>query len=328
MSFNPDFENLVKLYYRDLYRFGLSLTASEADAADLTQETFYIWANKGHQLKNPVKVKAWLFTTLHRQFLQTRRHQMRFQNEPIDEASADFTHVPAQCVDRIDAQTLLNFLGQLDENHRAPLALYYLEDLSYNEIAETLAVPLGTVQSRIARAKIKLLQLLNHPPNHRQKMTTSEAKQILLLYRGSVDDSDPQFRAALDYAKSDPELGKWLREQTNCYDTIRAKLRGIEPPIGLSEKIVRNRPIAFPRDWSRIGQLAAAILISASITMVLVKWIERSNRSFTGAQEIVVTGEVLDMTCYIADNLSGPDHAKCARDCIRSGLPAGLKAKD
>ena len=161
MSFNPDFENLVKLYYRDLYRFGLSLTTSEADAADLTQETFYIWANKGHQLKNPVKVKAWLFTTLHRQFLQTRRHQMRFQNEPIDEASADFTHVPAQCVDRIDAQTLLNFLGQLDENHRAPLALYYLEDLSYNEIAETLAVPLGTVQSRIARAKIKLLQLLN-----------------------------------------------------------------------------------------------------------------------------------------------------------------------
>ena len=161
MSFNPDFENLVKLYYRDLYRFGLTLTASETDAADLTQETFYIWANKGHQLKNPAKVKAWLFTTLHRQFLQTRRHQTRFKDEPIDEASADFTHVPAECVDRIDAQTLLTFLGQLDEHHRAPLVLYYLEDLSYNEIAETLAVPLGTVQSRIARAKIKLLQLLN-----------------------------------------------------------------------------------------------------------------------------------------------------------------------
>jgi len=159
-------------------------------------------------------------------------------------------------------------------------------------------------------------------------MNTREAKQILLLYRGAVDDSDPQFHAALDYAKSDPELGKWLREQTICYDTIRAKLRGIEPPPGLSGKIVRNRPIPFPRDWSRIGQLAAAILISASITMLLMKWIERSNRSFTGAQEIVVTGEVLDMTCYIADNLSGPDHAKCARDCIRSGLPAGLKAKD
>ena len=159
-------------------------------------------------------------------------------------------------------------------------------------------------------------------------MTTSEAKQILLLYRGSVDDSDPQFHAALDYAKSDPELGQWLQEQTNYYDAIRAKLRAIEPPPGLSEKIVRNRPIPFPRDWSRIGQLAAAILISASITMLLMKWIEHSNRSFTGAQEIVVTGEVLDMTCYIASNLSGPDHAECARVCIRSGEPAGIKTQD
>jgi hypothetical protein len=159
-------------------------------------------------------------------------------------------------------------------------------------------------------------------------MNTREAKQILLLYRGAIDDSDPQFHAALDYAKSDLELGKWLREQTNCYDTIQAKLRGIEPPLGLSEKIVRNRPIPFPRDWSRIGQLAAAILISTSITMLLMKWSERRHRSFTGPQEIVVTGEVLDMTCYIAYNLSGPDHAECARVCIRNGLPVGIKAQD
>ena len=83
-------------------------------------------------------------------------------------------------------------------------------------------------------------------------MNTREAKEILLLYRGPIDDSDPQFHAALDYAKTDPELGQWLREQTKCYDTIRAKLRAIEPPLGLSEKIVRRRPIPFPRDWSRI----------------------------------------------------------------------------
>ena len=158
-------------------------------------------------------------------------------------------------------------------------------------------------------------------------MNTREAKEILLLYRGTIDNSDPQFRAALDYAKSDPELGQWLREQTECYDAIRAKLRATEPPLGLSEKIVRRRPIPFARDWSRIGQLAAAILISVSITALLMKWSERQSR-VVGAQEILVTGEVLDMTCYIAYNLSGPDHAKCARDCIRSGLPAGIKAQD
>ena len=159
-------------------------------------------------------------------------------------------------------------------------------------------------------------------------MTTSEAKQKLLLYRGPIDDSDPQFRAALDYAKNDPELSQWLREQTKCYDTIRAKLRGIEPPLGLSDEIVRRRPIPFPRNWSRIGQLAAAILISATVTALLMKWSERRHGSVAGAQEIVVTGEVLDMTCYIANNLSGPDHAECARVCIRSGEPAGIKAQD
>ena len=161
MSAELEFEKLVKLYYRDLYRFGLSLTGSEADACDLTQETFYVWANKRDQIKNPAKVKSWLFTTLHRQFLQTRRHRTRFKHEPIDDGSPDLPHVATDCVDRVDAQTLLTFLAQLDENHRAPLVLYYLEDLSYNEIAETLAVPLGTVQSRIGRAKVKLLQLLN-----------------------------------------------------------------------------------------------------------------------------------------------------------------------
>src|SRR5215467_8147136 len=129
-------------------------------------------------------------------------------------------------------------------------------------------------------------------------MNTREAKELLLLYRGAIDDSDPQFRTALDYAKSDPELGQWLREQTKCYDTIRSKLRGIEPPLGLSEKIVRRPPIPFPRDWTRIVQLAAAILISASVTALLMKWSDRRHSSVAGAQEIVVTGEVLDMTCY------------------------------
>jgi hypothetical protein len=159
-------------------------------------------------------------------------------------------------------------------------------------------------------------------------MNTREAKEILLLYRGAIDDSDPQFHAALDYAKSNPKLGEWLREQTKCYDTIRAKLRGIEPAPGLSEKIVRRRPIPFPRYWTRIGPLAAAILISASVTALLMKWSERRHPPVGGTQEILVTGEVLDMTCYIASNLSGPEHAECARVCIKNGAPAGIKAQD
>jgi RNA polymerase sigma-70 factor, ECF subfamily len=167
MSVDPDFEKLVKLYYRDLYRFGFSLTRSEADASDLTQQTFYIWANKGHQLKDLASVKGWLFTTLHREFLQTCRRRERFSDEPISEAAENLPQVSADVVNRMDAQTMLEALGQIDESYRAPLVLYYMEDLSYKEIANVLEIPLGTVQSRIARGKMHLFQLLtetNHSP--------------------------------------------------------------------------------------------------------------------------------------------------------------------
>ena len=79
-----DFEGLVARYYEPLYQFAFSLTRSEADACDLTQQTFYVWATKGHQLRDPEKVKTWLFTTLHRQFLESRRRQVRFPHQDLD----------------------------------------------------------------------------------------------------------------------------------------------------------------------------------------------------------------------------------------------------
>ncbi len=171
MSADLEFEKLVKVYYRDLYRFGFSLTGSEADAADLTQETFYIWASKGHQLNNLASVKGWLFTTLHREFLKICRRRKRFADEPIEESTHDLPDVPADCVNQIDSRTLLRMLREIDEDFRAPLVLYYIEDFSYKQIADVLAVPLGTVQSRIARAKIQLLRRLSdtNPPPEKLK---------------------------------------------------------------------------------------------------------------------------------------------------------------
>ena len=159
-------------------------------------------------------------------------------------------------------------------------------------------------------------------------MTTREAKEILLLYREPTDAADPQFREALAQVRGDPELAEWLQEQTRCYDAIRAKLREVEPPIDLSQKIIRARPIPFSRKWNEILKLAAAIILSAGITVLGFKLSERKTHSTSQGQEILVKGEVLDLTCYIAYNLSGPEHASCARDCIRSGLPVGIKAED
>jgi len=161
MSADLEFEKLVQVYYGDLYRFGLSLTGNETDAADLTQETFYVWANKGHQLQKAASVKSWLFTTLHREFLKSRRRRNRFPNQSLNESTEDLPNVPPDCAERVDSQTLLRILDEIAEDFRAPLVLYYMEDLSYKEIADVLALPLGTVQSRIARAKSQLLRRLS-----------------------------------------------------------------------------------------------------------------------------------------------------------------------
>jgi len=174
-------------------------------------------------------------------------------------------------------------------------------------------------------------------------MNTSEAKETLLLYRGPIDDADPQFEEALAHAHRDPELAEWMREQSRSYDTIRSKLREIEPPSDLAEKIIRERPIPFrrgwtqiirkrpipfSRGWTQILQVAAAIVILAGITAVWLNLSQRGRHPFAQGQEIVVRGEVLDMTCYIAHNLSGPQHAQCAKTCIRKGLPVGIKGED
>jgi hypothetical protein len=159
-------------------------------------------------------------------------------------------------------------------------------------------------------------------------MNTSEAKERLFLYRGPIDDADPQFEEALAHARRDPELAEWMREQNRSYGTIRSRLREIEPPRDLAEKIIRNRPIPLRRGWTQILQLAAAIVILAGITAVWLNLSQRGRHPLVQGQEIVVKGEVLDMTCYIAYNMSGPEHAACARDCIRKGLPVGIKGKD
>ena len=159
-------------------------------------------------------------------------------------------------------------------------------------------------------------------------MNTREAKEKLLLYRGPIDDADPQFREALAYAHRDPELAEWLRAQNQRDHAIRSTLREIEPPRDLAEKIIRNRPIPFRWSWKQVLELAAAIIISAGVTALSLGLWQRQSHLVRQAREIIVKGEVLDMTCYIAYNLSGPEHAACARDCIRSGLPVGIKSED
>lgn len=155
-----DFESLVNRYYSGLYQFGFSLSHSDAEACDLTQQTFYLWARKGDQLRDPSKVKTWLFTTLYREFLKSRRREKRFPHYELSEVDHELPTVPAMVVERLDWNALMQQLQQVEEPYRAPLILFYLEDHTYAEIAEILDVPIGTVMSRLWRGKQKLHQLL------------------------------------------------------------------------------------------------------------------------------------------------------------------------
>src|SRR5438105_3275199 len=160
MASSLDFESVVARYYEPLYLFAFSLTQVEADACDLTQQTFYIWATKGHQLRDVSKVKTWLFTTLHREFLETRRRRTRFPHYELAQVDAELPVIPPARVNQLDSACVLQALGRVDEVYQAPVALFYLEDCSYKEIAEILEVPMGTVKSRIARGIAQLQKLL------------------------------------------------------------------------------------------------------------------------------------------------------------------------
>jgi RNA polymerase sigma-70 factor, ECF subfamily len=155
-----DFEEIVSRHYEPLYRFALSLARTETDACDLTQQTFYIWAAKGHQLRDASKVKSWLFTTLHREFLNTRRRAVKFQLHELDETDQELPSIAPETVSSLDAARVLELLREVKDPYRAALTLFYLEDYSYKEIAGILEVPIGTIQSRISRGIGQLRQLI------------------------------------------------------------------------------------------------------------------------------------------------------------------------
>lgn len=164
-----------------LYRFGLSLSRKESDAFDLTQQTFYAWASKGHQLRDASKVKTWLFTTLYRDFLARKRHDDRFVEAEADSQFAEPLHVAPSVVNALDAGIVQEALHALEERYRAPVTLFYMKQHSYREIAEILSIPIGTVMSRISRGKAVLRERLSD-------FAAAEERKVVPLREGNRND--------------------------------------------------------------------------------------------------------------------------------------------
>src|ERR1044072_8449105 len=126
MASGQDFEGVVAQYYEPLYKFAFSLARTESEACDLTQQTFYVWATKGHQLRDPAKVKTWLFTTLHRQFLESRRRLTRFPHHELESVSNELPAISPKTALQLDSAQVLQALARVDAVYQAPVALFYL----------------------------------------------------------------------------------------------------------------------------------------------------------------------------------------------------------
>jgi RNA polymerase sigma-70 factor (ECF subfamily) len=155
-------ERLVDEHYVALYRYAYRLAGSAADAEDLTQEAFCKAQLHLGQLRDPARAKAWLFCILRNAYL----HQVRAEKNRPCLSLADLSDLPEPSADplpQVDPERLQRALNALPESFRTPVILYYFEDFSYRDIAEQMQVPLGTVMSRLARAKAYLREQLIDP---------------------------------------------------------------------------------------------------------------------------------------------------------------------
>ncbi len=160
VSHELNLEAVVGRFYASLYRFALSLTKNEVEAGDLTQQTFFILAQRAHQIRDTSKVKCWLFTTLRREFLRTLRVQSSHPHVEFRPEIHDTPSISADVLRTLDAKAVLEALTQVEPTYRTAVELFYLSEMSYKEIAESLEIPIGTVMSRLSRGKEQLKIIL------------------------------------------------------------------------------------------------------------------------------------------------------------------------
>lgn len=159
------FEELAMPLFAQLYNFAQWLTQNQAEAEDLVQET-YVKALKGFSSFQPgTNFRAWIYRILRNTFLTSRTGLRATATVPLDEE--DGLEIPSSAgtpeslfIDHAQEQLLQGAIEELPVNFREVLLLCEVEEMSYQEIAETLSVPMGTVMSRLSRARKALRGIL------------------------------------------------------------------------------------------------------------------------------------------------------------------------
>ena len=178
MTFDDHFEELVDRWYEPLCRFAYSLSRNDSEAKDLTQNAFLKWARQGRGLRDPARAKTWLFSVVNNEFLDQARRRIRYPSTELSEDNSATVHSVRENHDTagqgLDSKLVWDALDCLEERFRAPLVLFYLQDHSYREIAEIMDVPIGTVMSRLRRAKDQLREIIDGDSSEKSKITPFE----------------------------------------------------------------------------------------------------------------------------------------------------------
>jgi RNA polymerase sigma-70 factor (ECF subfamily) len=153
------FEDLAMPLFDQLYNFAHWLTRNRDDAEDLVQET-YVKALRGFSsFQLGTNFRAWIFRILRNTFLTSRTGLRATMTVPLDleEDGFDVPVEPATpetiIIERSKSQILQTAIDELPVYFREILVLCEVEEMSYQEIAETLSIPIGTVMSRLSRAR-------------------------------------------------------------------------------------------------------------------------------------------------------------------------------
>jgi RNA polymerase sigma-70 factor (ECF subfamily) len=158
-SQNDSFEELAMPLFDQLYNFAHWLTQNREEAEDLVQET-YAKALKGFSsFQLGTNFRAWMYRILRNTFLTSRTGLRATSTIPLDseedgpELAVEKETPETTLLKRSDSQLVQNAINDLPVHYREILLLCEVEELSYQEIAETLAIPIGTVMSRLSRAR-------------------------------------------------------------------------------------------------------------------------------------------------------------------------------
>jgi RNA polymerase sigma factor (sigma-70 family) len=167
---SAEFEALAMPLFDSLYNFARWLVHKQTDAEDLVQETYLKALRSVTSFQHGTNFRAWMFRILKNTFLSSRSKLERRMTVAIDseedgyELPVDTETLETILMNRSNSQRMQRAIYNLPAHYRETLLLCEVEEMSYQEIAEVLSIPIGTVMSRLARARKAVRESLLSAP--------------------------------------------------------------------------------------------------------------------------------------------------------------------